>query len=250
MQQGGPGRDKSDDHSNPGTGTNDHGTNASPAGHDGADLSRGRGPHQDLGSGSEVSGRMKLSTGPITCDVEAAVPVQQGGPWRDGGEDSMPKAGWMSGDHTPPPQIQAGGMSGDHSLPPQQLVQQDEDIIYSLREPVPGPGGSIEADSLTANDQRQHPPNANFDEHHVGKMHPPWARQQQHQQLQQPVRVSIAGPPGGSLIPLQLDHSSNGPPPVHTTSHVVGGGHPAKRVSTDTLSPPCTKRRSTGTGPQ
>ena len=134
-------------------------------------------------------------------------------------------------------------------LPPQQLVQQAEDRLYSLREPVPGPGGGIEADSLTIN-QRQLPPNANDDEHHVGKMHPPWARQQQHQQLQQPVHVSIAGPPGGSQFPLQPGHSSNGPPPVQTTSHVMGGGHPVKRVSTDTLSPPRTKRRSTGPGPQ
>ena len=154
----------------------------------------------------------------------------------------------MSGTHTPPTQLQAGGMSGIPPLPPQQLEQQTKDRMHSLREPVQGPGGGIEAESLTIN-QRQLPLNANHDDHHVGKMHPPRA-EQQHQQLQQPVRSSIADPPRGSQIPLQAA-SSSGPPPVQPTSHVVGGGHPVKRVSTDTLHPPYAKRRITGrTGPR
>ena len=44
-----------------------------------------------------------------TCDVDAAVPMQQGGPRRDNYDGPTPKVGWMSGNHTPPPQTQAGG---------------------------------------------------------------------------------------------------------------------------------------------
>ena len=112
----------------------------------------------------------------------------------------------------------------------------------------------------TANTQPQYRHNANADDDSVGKMYPPGAGQQhQRQQMarqQPPFRV---GSPHRirreRQLPMQSgsQHSSDcsGPPPVLSTRQSEGGGHPVKRVSTDTLLPPHTKRRITGkTGPR
>ena len=104
-----------------------------------------------------------------------------------------------------------------------------------LRESEPGLGGGIDACINTANEQMQHPTNNNNnnDADKASKMHPPGARRKHQQQ------------PG----------SSSGPPPKKRTTQLdVGGGHPVKRVGTDTrLSPPHDdkRRRITGkTGPR
>ena len=115
-------------------------------------------------------------------------------------------------------------------------------------------GGGIEASNCTANLQPQHRPNANVDFDPVGKMHPPGAGQQ-HQQ-QQLARQQPQGISSQSHLPMhtgsQPSSDCSGPPPVQpTTPHDMGSGHPVKRVSTDTLLPPHTRRRITGkTGPR
>ena len=145
-------------------------------------------------------------------------------------------------------QFQAGWLSRDLTSPQQQLGQQLEDRLFSVRDPEPGPGGSIEADPPTAN-SNQLPNHANCDDDHGGKMHPPRARLQHQLQLQA-ASTSIRAPLGESQF-LGQQGSSNGPPPVQPTSHVEGGGRPVKRVGTDTLHPPQAKRRITGkTGPR
>ena len=179
----------------------------------------------------------------------------------------------MSGHHAPPPQKQAGRMSGNHALSTQQQGQQEDITSRSqtpakalaspLREPQPGPGRCIDATSNTANDQPQHRPNNGNDDVDEGsKMHPPGAGQQHQQQQQQLQPATLAGSPhlpgGASQFPMQsgkraLHSSSSGPPPKKPTTQPddVGGGHPVKRVGTDTLHPPHAKRRITGkTGPR
>ena len=101
----------------------------------------------------------------------------------------------------------------------------------------------------------------NLDGDDGSKVHSPGAGQQ-HQQLQrnggqtpQQLRQAIdfGNPrsPVPSQTPLQTDKralpsSSSGPPPKKRSTFIgAGGGHPVKRVGTDTLHPPppVTKRR-------
>ena len=186
------------------------------------------------------------------------------------------EAGRLSGYHAPPPQKQTGRSSGYHALSTQKhgQQQQEEDIssysqtpqalVSQLREPQPGPGRCIDATCNTANEQPQHrQSNDNDDVDDSSKMHPPGAGQQHQQQQQQLQPATLAGSPhlpgGASQFPLQSgkralhsSSSSSGPAPKKPTTQPddVGGGHPVKRVGTDTLHPPQAKRRITGTGPQ
>jgi len=160
-------------------------------------------------------------------------------------------------------QQEAGWMSGDHTPPTQKL--EPEECVFSLSSDsrtLSGHGRIVDAVTITDNEQRQHRfSNDNFDKHDGCKTIPPVVGQQ-HQQQQLPQQLQLPanrdGSPhrisGASQVPVQTSSQHNsdcsGPPPVHTTSHVMGSGHPVKRVSTDTLLPPRTKRRNAGTGTQ
>ena len=149
-------------------------------------------------------------------------------------------------------------MSHDHTRPQQQLGQQ-QNSISSLREPVSGPGGDIEATATTANStcllglNR----NANLDDDTGGKMFLPGAGQSQSINSNSSSCNSRNSPNTTPAAPLSQflgggrkrarqhsDSSDSGPPPKRTLSP-EGGGHSVKRVGTDTLHPPYL-RRDTG----
>ena len=117
---------------------------------------------------------------------------------------------------------------------PQHLTEQGR--IASIREPVPGPGedtGAIRT-THTANQPSQH---GNIDNNCDGTVHSPGAGNSQ----------SINSPPvNGEQRACGHSISSDSGPPPTATQHYEGGGHSVKRVSTDTLHPPTTKRRVTG----
>jgi hypothetical protein len=184
-----------------------------------------------------------------------------------GGEE----AGWLSRDHAPPTQKQvdsggeeAGWMSGNHT-PPAQKPELNESVFFisSDSRTRPGLGWGIDVVNIAANEQSQHRHNnnGNPDVDDDSKMHPPGAGQQHQQQQQLQQRAIRVGSPhrisGASQFQLQGDkrarpHSSDcEPPPKRAHRPLEGGGHPVKRVGTDTLHPPATKRRITGkTGPR
>ena len=108
--------------------------------------------------------------------------------------------------------------------------------IASIREPAPGPGVDTDAISTThtANQPSQH---ANIDRDYDGTVYSPGAGNSQ----------SINSPPvNGEQRACGHSISSDSGPPPTATQHYEGGGHSVKRVSTDTLHPPTTKRRVTG----
>ena len=114
-------------------------------------------------------------------------------------------------------------------LPPQKL----EDLVStSLRGTVPGPGGDFEAITHTSNQLSNC--NANLDDDFGGKMFPPGAGH------------SISNSSSCNKRAREHSDSSDCGPPPKRTHHYEGGGHAVKRVSTDTLHPPTSKRRVTG----
>jgi hypothetical protein len=185
----------------------------------------------------------------------------------------MAEAGWMSGNHAPPQLKQARWMSGNHTSPPQQLEQLEDQssasqtsalpVTSELREPQPGLGRDIKATTSTAN-QSQHRPNrnANLDDDIGGKMYPPGAGQSiqsinssscNSRNSPQTLPAAPHRISGGKQLQFvgekrahqHSDSSDSGPPPKRT-HHPEGGGHAVKRVGTDTLHPPTSKRRVAG----